>query len=121
MPRTREEIEYRAMHNIHAPTVMFLSKGISSRKIAQIYRCTYQVIDRIISGKSMLYNSEKDRSVIKALGLKLCESCGERLVPIVPITVRRCEVKLSKICQMCYRFGESGIIPEHTICLKEPS
>ena len=121
MPRTREEIEYRAMHNIHAPTVMFLSKGISSRKIAQVYKCTYQVIDRIISGKSMLYNSEKDRAVIKALGLKLCESCGERLVPIVPITVRRCEVKLSKICQMCYRHAESGMIPEHTMYLKEPS
>jgi len=121
MPRTREEIEYRAMHNIHAPTVMFLSKGISSRKIAQVYKCTYQVIDRIISGKSMLYNSEKDRAVIKALGLKLCESCGERLVPIVPISIQRYEVKLSKICQVCYRFGESGTIPEHTICLKEPS
>jgi len=121
MPQTKEEIEYRAIHNIHAPTVMFLSKGISSRKIAQVYKCTYQVIDRIVSGKSMLYNSEKDRAVIKALGLKLCESCDERLVPIVPISVQRCEVKLSKICQMCYRFGESGTIPEHTICLKEPS
>jgi len=121
MPQTKEEIEYRAIHNIHAPTVMYLSKDVSSRKIAQMYKCSYQIIDRIVSGKSMLYNSEKDRSVIKSLGLKLCESCGERLVPIVPITVRRCEVELSKICQMCYRYAESGTIPEHAVYLREPS
>jgi len=97
--------------------IISLSKEKSTREIAKMYKTTQAVIVKIISGSYMLEEHEIDHERIKSLGLKLCQCCKVRIVPLVPIRTNGYNVRLTRLCPYCFRYGESGSFEPHRISM----
>jgi len=94
---------------LDVPIIMLLSSVTEAVVIAKIYGVPINVITKIFDGRYVLEGDEFDPERIKALGLKICECCGKRIVPPIPIKIDRCYVHLRKMCSFCYRYADAGV------------
>ena len=84
------------MAKVDTATALALMDIMPVREVAKIIDMSIAQLNRLKTGDNKI--SKLDKELIKSLGLKICQCCDERLVPIKPVRHQ----KLTRLCEKCW-------------------
>jgi len=91
---------------INKATALALMEIMDVKDVAKMIDLSLSQLYRLKSSECsfVILPSDLDKELIAALGLKICECCGVRVVPVKPV---RYQI-LTRLCEPCWSgdFGE---------------
>jgi len=87
----------KRVYELDVPMIMYLSGFTKPGEIAKKYKVPVQIITKICDGRYVLEGKELDHKRIAELGLKICQCCRKRIVPLVPIKTNMHKVTLTRL------------------------